>query len=262
MNKWRLITDPPSRGSWNMAADYALLMSVTEGMSPPVLRFYSWSKPAITIGYFQNPETETDLTACETLGIDVIRRATGGGAVYHEHEITYSMVFPAGHPFAGSDILDSYTRNLVPFISALASFGLDAKHAPVNDLHIGGRKVSGNAQTRRKGAVLQHGTILLDIDRDKAFRCLTVPADKVERKGLSDPRQRVTCLREHLGERVLDFSFEGEFIQAVTGSFRDCAGIHPAPSRLSDRECASAKKIEAAVFAAEEWNLHRHGELP
>ena len=262
MNKWRLITDPPSRGSWNMAADYALLMSVSEGMSPPVLRFYSWVRPAITIGYFQNPETEADLAACRSLGIDVIRRATGGGAVFHERELTYSMVFPADHPFAGKDPLDSYSRNLVPFITALSSFGLDAKHAPVNDIHIGKRKVSGNAQIRRKGAVLQHGTILLDIDRDKAFRCLTVPAEKVERKGLTDPKQRVTSLREHLGERVLDLSFAGEFIHAVTAAFHSGAGIHPAPSRLSDRECASTKRIEIGIFASEAWNLHRHGELP
>lgn len=262
MNKWRLISDPPSRGSWNMAADYALLMSVSEGMSPPVLRFYSWEKPAITIGYFQNPQIETDMTACKTLGIDVIRRATGGGAVFHEREITYSMIFPADHPFAGNDIPDSYARNLTPFISALTSFGLDAKHAPVNDIHIGERKVSGSAQTRRKGAVLQHGTILLDIDRDRAFRCLTVPADKVARKGLTDPKLRVTCLREHLGEQVLSLSFAGEFIQAVTGALHRGSGIHPAPSGLSDRECASAKKIQAAIFASEEWNLHRHGELP
>lgn len=262
MNKWRLITDPSAHGSWNMAADYALLMSVSEGISPPVLRFYSWSKPAITIGYFQDAETETDAASCREFDIDVIRRATGGGAVFHEREITYSMIFPAGHPFAGNDIPGSYARTLEPFIAALSSFGLDAKHAPVNDIHIGERKVSGNAQTRRKGAVLQHGTILLDIDREKAFRCLTVPADKVERKGLSDPRQRVTCLREHLGERVLDLSFAGEFIGAVIGAFHSGPGIHPAPSRLSDRECADAKKIETGIFACEAWNHHRHGELP
>ena len=262
MKKWRLITDPSSRGSWNIAADYALLLSVAEGQSPPVLRFYSWSSPVITIGYFQNAETEADLAACAASNVGLIRRATGGGAVFHEHEITYSMIFPSDHPFAGTDILDSYTKTLEPFIQALTSFGLDAKHAPVNDIEISGCKISGSAQTRRKETVLQHGTILLDIDRAKAFRCLTVPEEKTLRKKIASPAERVTCLKEHLGERALSLPFAGEFIDAVTASFHASTGAKPVPSRFSDRETAAAKRIESAVFADERWNLYREGELP
>ena len=262
MDQWRLITDPPLSGACNMAADYALLLSVAEVSSPPVLRFYSWSIPAVTIGYFQDAGTEADLTHCERSGIDVIRRVTGGGAVFHEHEITYSMVFPESHPFAGSDILDSYSRNLIPFIAALSSFGLDAKHAPVNDIEIGSRKVSGNAQIRRKGAVLQHGTILLDIDREKAFRCLTVPAEKTARKGIDAPADRVTSLRDHLGETVLSLPFKGKFISETASAFYLASGISLIPSRLSDRESAAARRIEMSVFADSGWNLHRRGELP
>jgi lipoate-protein ligase A len=245
-----------------MAADYALLLSVAEGLSPPVIRFYSWASPIITIGYFQDAGTEADLAECAASDVGLIRRATGGGAVFHEHEITYSMIFPAAHPFAGTDILDSYTKTLKPFIQALSAFGLDAQHSPVNDIEISGLKISGNAQTRRKETVLQHGTILIDIDRPKAFRCLTVPEEKTRRKKISSPSMRVTCLKDHLGEKALSHSFAGEFIDAVTASLHESSGVKSVPSFFSDRETAETKRIEATVFADERWNLYREGELP
>lgn len=259
--QWRLIIDPPAKGSFNMAKDYALLLSVAEGSSSPVLRFYSWLPAAVTLGYFQDAEKQADLTRCRQSGVDVIRRITGGGAVFHQHEITYSMMFPVTHPFAGTDILSSYHLTLDPFIQTLSSFGLDAVYSPVNDITVSGEKISGNAQTRKKGCVLQHGTILLDIDRTTAFSCLTVPEDKTARKGLTHPSDRVTSLKEHLGDDVMSCSFTGLFIDRTLSAFSE-HDIICTRSALSEKESLLTNQIESRIFSQESWNLHKLGELP
>jgi lipoate-protein ligase A len=262
MEKWRLILDPPAKGSRNMALDYALLLSVASGESSPFLRFYRWSVPTVTLGYFQDAGTEADISLCKSFGVDLIRRITGGGAVFHDQEITYSMVFPDTHHLAGKDILDSYSRTLAPFVDALSLYGLSAVHSPINDITVSGKKVSGSAQSRRKGCVLQHGTILLDLDRDKAFRCLTVPADKLARRGLSEPSQRVTTLRDVLGETVLSSSFEEQFIKTVTASFKSNHRITFEHSVETETELSFAGALQRNIFEQPNWNLLKEGDLP
>ena len=255
--QWRLILDPPARGAYNMAADLALLKSVAAEESLPVLRFYGWNPPAVTLGYFQNAEDEINAEICCREGVDIIRRITGGGAVFHEKEITYSIVFPVQHALTGSSILDSYALILRPFVETLASYGLDAAHQPVNDIIIDGRKVSGSAQTRRHGCVLQHGTILCDIDRAKAFSCLTVPLQKIADKGLTNPSQRVTSLKEHLGECAISEEFKNAFIAKTVSLFSELYFITLDQSRLSDKETDAAAEIEKEMFALPDWTNHR-----
>ena len=133
--------------------------------SVPVLRLYGWKPSAVSIGYFQSLEEEVDVKKCKKAGIDVVRRLTGGGAVLHEHELTYSFITKV-YP---TNIMESYRLICEPVVMCLKNLGLDAKFSPLNDIIVGDKKVSGNAQTRRKNTLLQHGTILLDVDVEKMF---------------------------------------------------------------------------------------------
>ena len=162
-SKIRLIQTGHNPAQWNMGVDQALMTTAED--SVPVLRLYGWKPSAVSIGYFQSLEEEVDVKKCKKAGIDVVRRLTGGGAVLHEHELTYSFITKI-YP---TNIMESYRLICEPVVMCLKNLGLDAKFSPLNDIIVGDKKVSGNAQTRRKNTLLQHGTILLDVDVEKMF---------------------------------------------------------------------------------------------
>jgi lipoate-protein ligase A len=183
----------------NMAVDEAIAISVGGGKSMPTLRLYGWRPSAVSIGYFQELEEEVDLGFCASHGILVVRRITGGGAVFHgAGELTYSLAAPASDPSIPQDIQGSYGVICAPIVATLRGLGVEARFRPVNDIEVGGRKVSGNAQTRRFGAVLQHGTILVSLDRS-LLPSLRVKKAKLEGKGVNAVAERVTTLNDLLG---------------------------------------------------------------
>jgi lipoate-protein ligase A len=237
-----------------MALDEALLETVASG-GMPVLRFYGWSPPAVTIGYFQGLEEEVDREACVRRGIDVVRRISGGGAVFHDAEITYSLIIPAAHPLAGTSIMGSYGRLCSGITAGLSLLGIDAAFVPINDIAAGGRKVSGNAQTRRQGCVLQHGTVLLDIDPELMFELLKVPQEKMKGKLVQDVKSRVTGLYALLGRKI---PFD-EARDALARGFRDALALVfvSAPSRPSLVEEARAAVLAREKFGSETWLRRR-----
>jgi len=183
---------------YNMAMDEAIARCVGSGRSPPTLRLYGWSPSAVSIGYFQEVLEEVDLDFCRSKGVEVVRRLTGGGAVIHTAgELTYSLIVKEEEPSVPKDVQESYARICAPIVATLRKLGVDAAFRPINDIEVHGRKVSGSAQTRRFGAVLQHGTLLLDMDFT-LLPALTVKAEKLKDKGATDVRGRVTTLREVL----------------------------------------------------------------
>ncbi|MDR2519413.1 MAG: lipoate--protein ligase family protein [Spirochaetaceae bacterium] len=205
-HRCRLLKTGLHNGFYNMALDQALLEAVAGGFSPPVLRFYGWKPAAVSLGYFQRIEDEVDVQACQRRQVDIVRRLSGGGAVFHHAELTYSIILGAAHPLAGTGIQDSYRMLCAGIVRGLGLLGVDAVFAPINDILAGGRKVSGNAQTRRMGGVLQHGTVLLDSDLDLMFELLKVPDVKISRDHrIRDVKERVTSLKALLGREV---SFE------------------------------------------------------
>ena len=162
MQQWRLLETEGMSGM-NMAIDEAILEAKIQNKAPNTLRFYSWKPPTITLGYFLHPEKEINLEAAK--GIPVIRRITGGGAVLHDEEITYSLI--VDETLVPKQVLSSYKAILGAIIKALAQFGVTATHKPINDILVNGNKLSGNAQTRKEGVMLHHGTILLKGNREK-----------------------------------------------------------------------------------------------
>ncbi len=125
--RWRLVRSGHLPGAMNMAIDEAILRSVANGDAPPTLRFYGWDPPAVSVGYFQNASKEVDRAACESVGVDVVRRPTGGRAVLHDVEVTYSLVAPEENPVIPKGITESYRAISEGMVHGFVQIGLDAK---------------------------------------------------------------------------------------------------------------------------------------
>ncbi|MBI4995229.1 lipoate--protein ligase family protein [Candidatus Peregrinibacteria bacterium] len=259
--KFRLLQTGYNSAAHNMALDEAALEHIANGSSPPTLRFYGWSPPAISIGYFQSLEEEVDLAACKKYNIDFVRRITGGGAVFHEHEITYSIHIPekiAGELALPMGILESYGKICGGILKGLVLLGLNAQFVPLNDIIIiqngTPKKISGNAQTRKKGIILQHGTILLKVDVDKMFELLKVPDEKLKGKLIENVKQRVTGLSQALG-REIDFE---EALAALKKGFSEEFSVAEFElGELKESEKTLLEKLKMEKYGADEWNKRR-----
>jgi lipoate-protein ligase A len=286
---FRLLNTGHHPGSYNMGLDLAILEGVARGDVPPTLRLYGWDPPAVSVGYFQGLEEEVDLRACKARGVEVVRRVSGGGAVFHNAELTYSITMREDHPLAGRTIQESYRRLCAGIVEGLAILGVAARFVPVNDIVTGGRggrKISGNAQTRRAGCILQHGTVLLDLDADLMFELLRVPPEKMKGRIIADVKSRVTSLRAlglavTFGEaaaalaegfrRALNLDFSGPPAEgrtaapgtpAIPGTWT--APVTPAavpgtpalgePSPVEDRR---ARELAQEKFASPQWLCRR-----
>jgi lipoate-protein ligase A len=247
--KWRLIRNGKLNPYVNMGIDEALLDSVARGRSLPTLRLYMWSPSTVSIGRFQALDEAVNAQACSELGIPVIRRVSGGGSVFHDEngEVTYSVAMKED-VIKSRDFIDSFKFVLGGVVEALGGLGVHAEFAPINDVVVEGRKVSGSAQVRRDGAVLQHGTVLLDIDRDKAFRALRVPEMKLQEKSLHDPADRVTTLKA-LGVKV---DQEG-LSRALVKGFSSALGAEFTKGRLTAWEKGAATAYAQGRYAERSW---------
>jgi lipoate---protein ligase len=251
--QWRLLQTGFKNAYSNMAIDKAILVAASEGKAPPTVRFYGWNPAAISLGYFQSVTDEVDIQACERFGVEYVRRITGGGAVFHETELTYSIVVPESHPAIPKNIMKSYGRICGAVINGLRHLGIDCEYAPINDIVTGGRKISGNAQTRKYQTVLQHGTILMDVDVEKMFSVLKVPNEKIKDKLIADVKQRVTSIKHQLGKEI---SFQ-ELARAMTLGFEDEFHVELIEGRLRKEEQVLAKQFEQECFSRTEWNHKR-----
>ncbi len=246
---WRVIPLEANDAFTNMAIDEAVGEAVAGGKSPATIRFYRWKPGAVSIGYFQSMHDEVDVAKCKARGVDVIRRITGGGAVYHDEngEITYSVAVP--EKLLSLGITESYRLICGWIVGSLAKLGIAAEFKPINDIIVGGKKISGNAQTRRNGVVLQHGTILYDVDVDTMFSLLKVPDEKIRDKMIAAVKERVT--------RVLDFAqvSKQELSGALLKGFTE--GKVWSFGALTAQERQRAQEVAAARYKTDEWNFRR-----
>jgi len=181
-----------------MAIDEALSESVRKGGNP-VIRLYRWNPTAISIGYFQKLQEEVDVDACKENNIDIVRRWTGGGAVLHDEEITYSII--ASEDLFPKNIIESYKVICGWVMDGLKRLGIESEYHPINDILVNNKKISGNAQTRRRGVLIQHGTILYNVDVDKMFSLLKVKDIKIKDKIISNVKERVTSI-SHINPKL------------------------------------------------------------
>ena len=195
--RWRFIALEARNAGSNMAVDQAVMEGVAKGLSEPTIRFYRWQPSAVTIGRFQSMMDEVDVGRCAEAGVSYVRRITGGGAVYHDYEgeITYSVIAPESCFPKG--IRESYAFICAWVVSGLAGVGIKAEFVPINDIITEGRKISGNAQTRRDGVLLQHGTILYNLETVKMFSLLKISKEKMSDKLIKSVEERVTCVSRY-----------------------------------------------------------------
>jgi lipoate-protein ligase A len=240
-SKIRVLETGYNPAALNMAIDEALIENIAEA---PVLRIYGWRPAAISVGYFQSIKEEVDLEKCSQLGVDVVRRLTGGGAVLHEFELTYSFITKQ-YP---QNIMESCRWICDAIVMSVNRLGYDASFVPLNDILVNGKKVSGSAQTRRKGVLLQHGTLLLGVDVDKMFSVLKVPSEKLRDKIIKDVKERVTSLA---GTTFDDMA------SSLKTSFAEKFDAKLVADSLSIEEISRAKWLAERKYSSKEWNLRR-----
>jgi len=263
---WRRLDTGFAGGARNMAVDEAILQQHAAGAVPPTLRFYGWQPPAVSIGYFQSMAGEVDRDACRRLGIGWVRRPTGGWAILHHMELTYSVV--VREELLPGGVLETYRALAQGLLTGLRSLGAPAElsalpaahpaemntsacfeHPSQYELVVGGRKLVGSAQTRKQGTILQHGAILLDIDYDLTFAVLRLsPEERTRQAALL--RRRAVGLQEALGRRV---TWE-EARDAVAAGFAQALGLRLQTSELIAPELAGVQVLEREKYGNPEWN--------
>lgn len=264
---WRWLPMSLAPGAANMALDEALLELQSQGLSVPTLRTYGWEPPCLSLGYFQSIG-DVDLEACRRSGVDLVRRPTGGRAVLHHRELTYSLAAPADHPLVSGGIKESYAKISQGLLLGLARLGVEARVerrgkagawtgacfevASDYELVAGGKKMVGSAQLRRRGVLLQHGSLLLGFDADALLGLLALPPGLERGRVAAYLRERVGSLRELLGREV----GLAEAAQALRAGFQAAWGVEMAPGELTPEERALAGELEAK-YRSEAWNLRK-----
>ena len=258
---WRLLVTEPTDGATNMAIDETVWLGRRAGASPPTVRCFAWSPPTVSLGYGQPLDRHVDVTACRRLGVGIVRRLTGGSAIYHdgpERELTYSVVAAADDIGGGArDLLHSYQ-----WIGRALAAGLQALGAPVEmvgvaradeptpafcfartgscEIEIRGRKLVGSAQRRFGRTFLQHGSILLGVDADRLAAIFPTTAD---------PLATLTTLEAALSHRP---KFD-DVAAALAAAFEREHGIDLRPDGLSADETATVDRLVRDKYATKDW---------
>lgn len=238
-----------SRPEIQMAIDEAIMRARIEGRVEDTVRLYVFKPSSVTIGRFQSVEHDVDLERAEELGIPVVRRITGGGSVFHDEygEITYSVVVGEElHPDL-TDIHKSYRLLASPLVEALRELGLRAEFSGLNDIVANGKKISGSAQTRRKGVILQHGTFMYRTRLDVLASVLKVSKEKLRDKGIGSIWERVTTLeREGVAITMM------EAYELLRRKFFEEFPLEE--GELTDYELSLVEEILEERYARDEWN--------
>ena len=244
---WQLIHEPPQGAEYHMALDQALIEEVAAGRRSPTLRVWEWAERSVVIGSFQSLRNEVDDEGASRHGIEVVRRISGGGAMFIEpgNTITYSIYAPASL-VEGLSFQDSYAFLDDWVLRGLTSVGIKAWYQPLNDIVSAQGKIAGAAQKRlANGAVLHHVTMSYDIDAAKMLEVLRIGREKLSMKGTASAAKRVDPLRSQTG-----LSREA-IIEAMVGSFRDSYGL--SDSAVTAAESARADALIAEKFGTPEW---------
>lgn len=246
-HRWELVHAAPQSPALHMALDDVLVDEVSAGRRAPTLRIWEWAGPAVVMGRFQSLRNEVDLDAARRHGIDVVRRISGGGAMFIEpgNTITYSIFAPSTL-VEGMSFEQAYALMDAWVIAALGELGIQAWYQPLNDIASPAGKIAGAAQARRGKAVLHHVTMAYDIDAGKMLEVLRIGREKLSDKGTTSAQKRVDPLRSQTG-----MSREAVIAVLVESFRRRHGGL--APGALSEAELELAAQLVRDKFATDEW---------
>jgi lipoate-protein ligase A len=263
---WRLLKTAAAPGAWNMAVDEAVLESALQGRVPPTLRLYAWDPPCLSLGQAQ-PFADVDLGRLERRGWQVVRRATGGRAILHTDELTYSVIAPAADPRVAGTLLESYNRLAGALLAGVRTLGLPveiqagretANGAPnpvcfevpsAYEITVGGRKLIGSAQARKQEGVLQHGSLPLRGDLARICQALAFPDEAAREAAAARLLQRAATVESVLGRGVDWETAARAFVQA----FETQLGLCLEAGELSGPELARAEELVREKYGHRSW---------
>lgn len=269
MRQWRLLNDTPAAGAYNMAADEAIFTAVSAGVSLPTLRLYGWQPLCLSLGYGQR-SADVDLERIQANGWGIVRRPTGGRAILHGDELTYSVSLPAEDDLAQGDVVESYRRISQALLKALQFLGLSPQSekqvqgnrslGPVcfevpshYEITANGKKLIGSAQVRRKTGILQHGTLPLYGDIGRICDVLVYENDEAREIARQQVCERATTL-ETVAGKVIDWHTAAD---ALVRGFAETFDIDFIPDRLSSDEKQCAESLTHTTYANDRWTFKR-----
>lgn len=273
---WRFIDSGACSPSYNMALDEALLDWHSKGLIPPTIRFYGWDPATLSIGYFQKVEKEINMDKVKEYGLGFVRRPTGGRGVLHDQELTYSVIVSEEHPEMPQTVTEAYRVISEGILEGFKAVGLDAyfaiprteeeKNALKNprssvcfdapswyELVVEGRKVAGSAQTRQKGVILQHGSIILDIDEDKLFDLFNYSSERLRERMQKNFKNKAVAINA-LCEMPLSMD---EAKEAFKKGFEKGLNIELEPYTLTKEEEEIVQTIAKERYETDEWNYRK-----
>jgi lipoate-protein ligase A len=258
---WRLLVTEPLDGAANMALDEALWRGRLAGETPPTVRFFAWAPPTISIGYGQRLDARLNLAARAALGVGLVRRPTGGSAIYHdgpERELTYSVVAGVEDFEGAGDLLEAYRWIARALLDGLRRLGVPAEMVAVMpsagvqpafcfsrtgsyEIEVAGRKLVGSAQRRQAAGFLQHGSVMLGADAERVRTLFP---------GEGDPLAGMTTIEQAIGRRP---GFD-ETAAALAEGFRAVHGLALEPGGLTAREQALVDRLAREKYGTARWN--------
>ena len=266
MTTWRLLTTPPAHGVWNMAVDEAILEHTVRGDVLPTLRLYAWEPPCLSLGHAQ-PFTDVDMDRLQARGWEVVRCVTGGRAILHTDELTYSVTGPSDEPNLTGTVLESYNRLAEALLAAVQDLSLpvemkegkaesNGEPNPVcfevpstYEITVDGKKLIGSAQARRKEGVLQHGSLPLTGDLTRICQALVFPDESARETAMQRLLARATTVESVLGREVGWDTAAQAFVRA----FEAQLGLKLQAGELSESELARAEELVTEKYAHPDW---------
>lgn len=264
---WRLVCTAPAAGAWNMAVDEAILESVGRGASLPTLRLYAWDPPCLSLGFAQ-PFADADLSALRQHGWQIVRRPTGGRAILHTDELTYSVIAPLTEPRVAGGVLESYFRLSQALLNALERLGLPARadkeyampegsqpggavcfEVPSNyEITVAGKKLVGSAQARRKDGVLQHGSLPLYGDLTRITHALAYHDESTR------ARAAERLLAHAANVEMLGYTISyAQAADAFRAAFAETLALDLVEQGLTMDEQVRAAELVEQKYANAEW---------
>jgi lipoyl(octanoyl) transferase len=265
---WRLILSSPAEGAWNMAVDEAILEAVGSRQQLPTLRLYAWNPPCLSLGYAQTAQ-DVDSKALASRGWQLVRRPTGGRAILHTDEITYSVIGPLDEPRLAGSVLESYSRLAQALLLALHYLSVPAEimqsHTDSNrnaqpicfekpsdyEITAGGKKIIGSAQARRKNGVLQHGSLPLFGDLARITQALIFPDETARQIAATFLLEKATTVEAILNQKL---SWD-QAASAYIAAFQTTLNLVFEPGNLSDSEARRATELIEEKYGNPTWNL-------
>ena len=268
MDVWRLLIAPPATGAWNMAVDESILETMGSGNASPTLRLYAWNPECLSLGYAQ-PFTDVDIPRLQAHGWEMVRRPTGGRAVLHTDELTYAVIAPLNEPRLAGSVLESYRRLAQALVQALNLLSLPVQVSENSvrtrktipnpicfevpstyEITVGGKKLVGSAQARRKEGVLQHGSLPLSGDLTRITQVLAFPDELSRNHAAERLLVRATTVETALGRKVT----WDEAAQAYISAFKSVLALELEPGSLSPIETKRAEELVRGKYGKNEKN--------